>query len=156
MSRVHVAVTALLVVCLGACAPRHNNYSSFATVPSAGWAYADNFEFMPRFNDSVATGRLVLAVRHSANYPYANLWVEISTPGNPLAGAASVKDTVNIRLCDSGGRWLGRGLGASLQKADTLPSVVTLADSVPVRLRHIMRVDTLDDIEQIGLIFVPD
>lgn len=156
MSRKIYAFAAILTLCLGACAPGHNNYSHFFTLPANGWAYSDTLTFLPSMDDSVATGNVAIAVRHSAVYPYANLWLEISSDGDPLAGMSQICDTVNIRLCDRTGRWLGRGMGVSFQISDTLHRHYTLADSVPLYVRHIMRVDTLYDIEQIGLIFVPD
>lgn len=154
MNRI-VAALILILLCLGACAPGHNSYSHFTVLPSAGWAYNDTITFTPDFADSVTTGRIALALRHSATYPYANIWLEVSSPGSPLDGVPAICDTLNVRLCDPKGRWLGRGTGVSFQLCDTLPRRYTLADSVPVRLRHIMRVDTLLDIEQVGLIFLP-
>lgn len=150
-----LAIVASIILCLGACAPGHNNYSSFETIPSYGWPYSDTLSFLPRLDDSVASGTLALTVRHSANYPYANLWVEVSTPGDSVLGVPARTDTVNMRLCDRNGRWLGRGLGVSFQMSDTLDGAYVLADSVPLHVRHVMRVDTLPDIEQVGVIFIP-
>lgn len=146
---------AITLMCPGACVPGHNNYSSFATLPDHGWAYADTLKFLPELDDSLARGRIVLAVRHTAAYPYANLWIELSTEADSTGLTEARTDTINMRLSDRNGRWLGRGLGASYQTADTLPAVYTLADSAAVRVRHVMRVDTLADVEQVGIIFIP-
>ena len=46
-----------------------NTFSAFATVDSKGWPYSEPFEFEPdTLRDSVATGRLLVSVRHGKNY----------------------------------------------------------------------------------------
>ena len=64
------------------------------------------------------------------------------------------RDTINVPLADDFGRWYGRGVGVSFATIDTLPGSYTLLRQRPVYVRHIMRCDTLGDIEQIGLVFI--
>lgn len=60
---------------------------------------------------------------------------------------------MNVRLADIYGRWFGHGLGTSYQITDTLPGRVELCRGTRVVLRHLMRVDTLSGIEQVGVSF---
>lgn len=96
---------------------------------------------------------MILTVRHSNAYPYRNLWVEIShiDPDSVLR-----HDTLNMELADIYGRWHGSGLGASFQYSDTLSRHFRLVRDFGLKIRHIMRVDTLPDIEQIGVAFISD
>ena len=64
-------------------------------------------------------------------------------------------DTVNIPLSDRYGRWLGKGIGASFQTTDTVATLLHASGS-EVRIRHMMRCDTLRGINQLGIFFVPD
>jgi gliding motility-associated lipoprotein GldH len=130
-----------IILCLGACALRHNDYSEFKDIDSEGWQYGDTLTFKPTITDSLADGKLMLAVRHSNAYQYANLWLEISYP---------MADTI----ADVYGRWYGKGLGVSFQKSDTLNRNFKLHRDTPIKLRHIMRVDTLSAIEQVGITFI--
>lgn len=114
-----------------------------------GWPYADTLTYCA---DTAGTADLAVVVRHTANYEYSNLWLElsISQPGEEEAAI----DTFNVILADDFGRWRGHGLGVGFQYEDTLLRNVHLQDSAMLRLRHIMRADTLNGIEQIGMVFV--
>lgn len=144
---------------LVACMPDDNMYSEFATMPGAQWLYTDSLEFTPSETaDSLVRGTLLVAVRHTHGYRYRNLWLEVALPRSG-AGADSlppVRDTLDIQLADSLGRWLGRGSGASFLLTDTVARHFTLRKGAPIRVRHIMRLDTLPDIEQVGAVFIPD
>lgn len=140
-----MAVVALVMT---ACVDPQAQRSQWQTLPSSGWAYVDTLQF-----DSVPrtwTPRSIeLSVRHSGAYEYANLWVELRYK----SGGQAVADTFDVRLCDEFGRWYGHGTGASLQLTDTITPRYRMDAASPVKLRHIMRMDTLTDIEQIGIAY---
>lgn len=140
----------IISLCLGACAPGHNDYSDFRDINPAGWVYNDTLTFTPAIGDSIATGTLMVALRHSNDYAYRNLWVEIEYQDatNPR------RDTLNIGLADIYGRWHGSGFGARYQLTDTVSRRATLTTGQPVKIRHIMRDDTLGGIDQVGIMFV--
>jgi len=150
MTRFLIAIAMCLA--LAACGRPDTSYAGFADIPADGWAYADTLDIEPTLPDSVTVGRLAVAVRHTNGYEYRNLWLEIATPMLDSVTA----DTVNVQLADDYGRWYGRGVGVSYMTADTLPGSYCLTRGRAVRVRHVMRVDTLPGIEQVGLIFIPD
>lgn len=137
---------------MAGCSQPDGSYAAFTTIHNGVWPYPDTLFIEPSLPDSAAAGRLAVAVRHTNGYEYRNLWLEISTPMPDTI----VADTVNIELADDYGRWYGHGIGVSYVTTDTLPDRYCLTRGRAVRVRHIMRVDTLRDIEQIGLIFIPD
>lgn len=120
-------------------------------MPEAGWAYGDTLVFAPEGLDSVALRTLSVALRHDNDYPYRNLWLEVTYGTPPLF----YRDTVDIELADIYGRWHGKGLGPSYQTSTTIGKAVNLSDSSRVFIRHIMRVDTLHGIRQIGISIEP-
>lgn len=133
------AVVALLVALSAwSCAPS-GYYSEYCPLPEAGWAYGDTLAFMP---DSSVAPAVDIALRHNDAFPYSSLWIEVSD--------SLRRDTVRIDLCDSYGRWLGTGFGSSHQIRVALP--FRLSAGRRLSIRHIMRVDTLTGIEQIGLL----
>lgn len=147
----------LWAACFGllvSCSAHENDYSAFSTIDSDGWAYGHTFVYRPEITDSMADGLLRVAVRHSNDYPYRNLWLEVSyqvvAPDSTISFRA---DTVNIPLADIYGNWLGSGTGTSFQKADTVRTDFRLIPGAPVRVRHIMRADRLRGLEQVGIIF---
>ena len=132
----------LLLVIITSCGGGEK--SIFHNLPTQGWAYTSPVTFSPVEGD----GELFLAVRHDASYPYSNLWLEVSAP---LHGGAQMVDTVNLTLCDNYGRWLGKGFGGSYQMEVPVAKSVKLDSGTTVTMRHIMRLDTLHGIDQIGL-----
>ena len=144
----------MLALTLAGCSHRPNDFSAFSHVDDPGWRYGDTFVYMPQIADSVATGTMRVAVRHTNDYPYANLYVELSYQAVDPDGHLRLQaDTVCIELADAYGHWLGSGLGHSYQKADTLSRDFTLISGAPLRVRHVMRADTVPGIEQVGFIF---
>lgn len=123
-------------------------YSSYRAVSSAGWAYGDTLVYPVTLADSVETGNLLIALTHDNLYPYSNLWLEVTIIGD---SALLLRDTVDLRLCDTSGRWFGRGIEGYYQLETPLCPQITLPDSATITLRHIMRADTIHSISQIGL-----
>ena len=144
-------VTCVLLTAAVACSPRQNDYSDFIELPATGWIYGDTLDFIPDITDSVAEGTLIVSVRHNNDYAFSNLWIEVTTG----TGAGTQRDTIDMRLADRYGRWQGNGFGATYRCSDTITGMKPLFRGVPVKVRHIMRVDTLIDIEQLGITFVP-
>ncbi len=139
-----IALTILLSLILTACEsviPERN--SSFVNLPDDGWAYGDTVTLSP----PPAIGKLTrLTLRHTDAYPYRNLWLEIS---QRHADGKSTRDTLNIEMCDVYGQWHGSGFGDSYQITVSVPRPL---DTTDIAVRHIMRLDTLREITQLGII----
>lgn len=145
----HILFTLVIGAVACGCVDKFDRYSGdFRNIDPEGWAYMSPLDFSPAKVDSIGTGALLFSVRHSNLYPYSNLYIEVDIANN--------RDTFNIILADKFGRWHGRGIGTSFQLADTLYRSISLTKDSKVGLRHIMRVDTLPEIEQIGLSFIVD
>lgn len=139
------------------CSYNHNNYSCFSDIdPAEGWEYGRALVYMPEIGDSLAEGRLQMLVRHTNDYPYSNLWVEVESQQPADSGHLEVvRDTFCITLADIYGNWQGRGSGTTYERVDTLYADFTLISGAPLRLRHVMRPDRVEGIEKVGLIFEP-
>lgn len=159
--RALLAVATVAAVLLAACNGMvgrgdgdDNRFSAFADIPESGWLYSEPVEFVPdTLRDStVADGRLYVSVRHGQEYLYRNLWLEVSYADTDSSRRC---DTLDIELADIAGRWTGRGMGLSMEVLDSVPGSYPLAVRRPLRVRHIMRIDTLAGIERIGVVYVP-
>lgn len=152
MNRLPWPAVLLTAVCVS-CATSDER-GSYAPVDASGWLYSDTLRlaFEPADSDSLIEGRLAVTVRHSADYAYSNIWLEVSYP--PCDSL--IPDTLNIRLADSYGNWFGKGLGLSFQLCDSTARHISLKAPATVNVRHIMRVDRLEDIEQVGVVIIPD
>lgn len=147
MRRIVVAVVS--VALLWACSSRMET-GQFRPVDAKGWLYGDTVRFDIESADSMLHGDVAVVVRHTAAYPYSNIWLEISHKQCDSV----VTDTANIVLADDFGNWQGRGAGLSFQRVDTVLRDVTIECPATIGVRHIMRVDVLTDIEQLGVIFI--
>ena len=158
MKKILGAILSVIVLALlpASCLREGERYSRFHTMADARWIYGDTlrFDFSEAAGaDSTATpvaGDLLIVVRHSRSYPYSNIWLELGD------ATGMRRDTLNILLADVYGRRLGHGLGTDFQRADTVARGIVLADSAEatLTLRNIIRTDTHDAIEQIGMIFI--
>lgn len=135
----------------GAACSRHaDDYSRFHDMPGHEWGFYHHLLFDVVPEDSIVTGELQVVVRHTNDYPFSNLYLEMICE---QPGRHTLCDTLSIELADIYGNWLGSGLGTSFQRAVTVNPRFTVTDSAHIRLRHVMRVDPVPEIEQIGIIF---
>lgn len=148
-SKVAVIDVIICATVITACAPDAPGHSEWQTLPVDGWSYGDTLVFNAEEPDTLPVQALVLNVRHSDSYPYANLWMELSYD----TADSIARDTVNVVLADEFGHWFGQGNGVSFQFTDTIVPRQTVRPGSTLRLRHIVRKDTLPDIEQIGITF---
>lgn len=133
----------VMLALLSACgSDTERQRSSFVHLPDYGWEYGDTLTF-----DFAADGSVPeIGIRHNDAYKYRNLWLEVS---RRVDSVTVIADTLNVELCNAYGRWYGRGFGGSYQLQLPLPERMRVS---PVNIRHIMRVDTLWGIEDIGIV----
>lgn len=139
-----ICVSVIAIAAAGCSEPARVPQSGFSHIPDCGWLYGDTVVI--RLGTQTDAPAPALALRHTDEYPYRNLWLEIS---QELDSATTLRDTVNIELCNAYGRWYGNGFGGSYQIAFPLPRNVSVHE---VCIRHIMRVDTLRGITDVGIV----
>lgn len=138
----------LLALLAQGCDFRTDDYSEYRRLPKEGWRYSDTLTYRPQHLDSLSEGRFTVAVTHGEDYPYTSVWMEVTS----VSGRGVRRDTAVIELTDRFGNWKGQGIAGAYQASDTLPPIVHPSNS-PVRVRQIMRADTLRGIQQVGLFF---
>lgn len=147
-----LATIAAFWVAFAACGGHDRSYSNWAQIPDDGWAYGDTISLVPvdttlADNDSTLRAPLKLGVSHANDFPFANLWIEVTYRGDNRM----YRDTINITLADIYGRWIGKGFGPGLQHEVTLTTHADIDVRKPVSVRHIMRVDTLHGLKMVGI-----
>lgn len=148
-----LALSVALSAAAASCSRPGNAGSGYEILPAGeGWCYSDTLAFPIAHTDSMAAGRVAVGVTHTGEYPFSDLWIEItSTDGE---GAAR-RDTVRLLLADRNGRWTGNGIGTSFQVADTVDAPLVHRSGSPITVRHIMRDDTVPGIDRVGVFFIP-
>ena len=72
------------------------------------WSLENQPKFQTEITDTLTEMNIIVNIRHTARYPFSNLWLFVNTT-NP-EGAQS-QDTLECVLAAKDGRWLGSGLG---------------------------------------------
>lgn len=128
----------------------HNDFSQYHDISPDGWCYGDSLKYHFTPADSVVTGDIALSLRHTNDYIYSNIYLEVTVTDS----LSTHCDTLAITLADDFGRWYGRGIGTDFQVSDTVARNATLHRPVDIAVRHVMRDDRLRNIEQVGISFV--
>lgn len=127
-----------------------NDSSQYHDIDPEGWRYGDTLKYNLEARDSAIIGDLTLSLRHTNDYIYSNIFLEVTVTDS----LTSRRDTLDITLADDFGRWKGRGIGTDYQISQTVASDLTLHRPAEVAVRHIMRDEVLNDVEQVGVAFV--
>ena len=120
LQRLMLALT--IMICLGACAPKHSSYSSFRSIPHDGWNKTLVLKFTPKDIDSTLRYDVNLAVRHSNSYEFSNLslTVDIIDSNGKLT-----RKPVDFEIADRYGNWKGSGFGALYQCSSVIATGLT-------------------------------
>ncbi|NIG52475.1 gliding motility lipoprotein GldH [Chitinophaga sp. Cy-1792] len=104
-------VTAGLFLLAAACKPpKMDAYEKNLEIPGHDWAYDYKPSFEVKFEpeDTAWLYNIYVNVRHTAAYPYSNLWLLVGTqyPGDSIPQSQRVE----LPLAEASGKWLGSGI----------------------------------------------
>ena len=144
---------ASIMVCLGACSPKHSSYSEFSDVPAAGWTHNSPLYFTPQYGDSAACYDISVAIRHDQDYAYRNLSITADFIGE---NQKLKRRIINVELADKYGTWKGSGFGALYQfKQVVLEQVPAHTVKRIVLWQTMSDRDTVGNITDVGIIVSP-
>jgi gliding motility-associated lipoprotein GldH len=102
-----ISLALFSVVLLAAC-DKSRVFEKNIKIPNYEWDANNVLRFEVPINDTVADYNMYFNIRQSSGYSFSNLYL-FFTVHSP-AGTAE-RDTVEIKLADETGKWLGDGLG---------------------------------------------
>lgn len=73
-----------------------------------GWSRLEKPQFQVEILDTISEMNVLVNLRHSAHYPFSNIWIFVNTTAPD--GVRSV-DTIECVLAEKNGAWKGSGLG---------------------------------------------
>ena len=125
-------------------------YHSFQSLPTEGWQRNDTVFFNVSVADSATLYNVSVEVRNRNNYPYQNLPLLIYYDSPE---ALNIKrDTLELRLADNAGIWLGDGWGGLYQS--TLPAGfvrIGKAGEYRFKIIHLLPDEVLPGINDVGI-----
>ena len=100
-------VITLLVALFSAC-DSNKVFEENIALENHIWNLENRVKFQVEIMDTTAEMNLFVNIRHSAHYPFSNLWIFLIT-ANPKGEISA--DTLECILAAKDGKWLGSGLG---------------------------------------------
>lgn len=150
-----IYVMLLLAVSLASCTGADTVYSSFVDIPSPGWRADEYCGFATvdfdsaLFRSKAARYDVILAIRHTDDYPYSDIWILTDQED---AALRPLPDTLHLALSGRDGLWRGKmGKGICLF-TDTIAKSVEIPEYYSLRLRHAMPVPVLNGMIGVGVI----
>ena len=129
-------------------------YHHFLPVDNGGWGAKDTLTYVYEPSTGTSAGcdaEIVAQVRYGADYRYKDLCVRIETL-KAVDGTLLSVDTLLCQMYDGRGRRMGATAGAMYQNGSSAVVIpVSLADTLLLKLAHIMAGDTVKDVYDVGL-----
>lgn len=123
-------------------------FEDYHSIKNENWCRNDIAEFQAEIP---AAGRyaITLCLRHTIDYELANLWCFMKAWG---PSDFMLRDTVNIKVAEPDGHWVGKGNGIKTLEQSINSKVVDLPQGkVTVRLEQAMRIECLKGVKDIGI-----
>ncbi|MEA4905188.1 MAG: gliding motility lipoprotein GldH [Petrimonas sp.] len=94
---------------------------------------------------------IMLDIVSSNQYPYQNIWLSVQ---QNVTDTAFVSDTIEIKLADSHGKWLGKGSAGLYQLSVPYKTSIALdpTRAYLIRIRQAMKDNSIKGIEKVGVL----
>ncbi len=146
-----------MMTCLSSCSgDREPVFSEFVDIPSSGWdapLYCD-FATARRdsamFADSARRYDVILVVRHTEAYPFADLYLSLAS-----VPEAELPSERRIVLAKEGGTRVGINAHGIYTVADTIAREIALPQLFNLKVSQAMRRDALEGIVNVGVVILP-
>jgi gliding motility-associated lipoprotein GldH len=129
---------------------RNRVYEQNIKIDDYIWDSQNAIKFEFEIKDTAALHNVYINVRHASVYPYNNLWLFIKS--SAPNGQINV-DTLECKLADEKGKWLGEGLGDIWDIRIPWKKNVRFPNNGKyiVEYNQAMRIDKLPGIMEVGL-----
>lgn len=86
---------------------RLGTYQKSIPIPDYSWSYDFQPSFSVEITDTAARYTISVTVRHTNEYPFSNLWLQVSSN---YSGVKPKTRRVELPLADKQGKWIGTGM----------------------------------------------
>ncbi len=102
-----IGLLTFLCLLLFAC-DRGRVYEQNVKIPSGVWNKENVIHFRVNISDTVGPHNIYINLRNGSKYAYSNIFLFVSVHA---PSGVSARDTFEITLADTKGKWLGKGIG---------------------------------------------
>jgi gliding motility-associated lipoprotein GldH len=143
------AVIATLALLLTGCIGK-TVYHHYEHTPAAGWEREDTLTFAVAPMKQHGVVQRAIGLRTTSDFPFRSVSLVVEQVTYP--SGVFRRDTVECTLADAEGRSLGDGISLKQQNFPLPDISLNEGDSLSVAIRHIMRLDPLPGITDVGLL----
>jgi gliding motility-associated lipoprotein GldH len=125
-------------------------YERLHNIPEGKWQRTFIPSFAFNISDTTAFYRVYVVVRHTNQYPYRNIWLNV--------GVQQPQDSMKVQQFElplaASDKWLGTGMDDVFERRVLLfprPVKFMHAGEVKFTLQHTMRLDPLPQLLQVGI-----
>lgn len=123
-------------------------FEKYEEIPNEVWNRDNVIELKADIPDS-GLYNVYLCIRHTTDYEMANLWCFISTRSH---ATQQLQDTVNLKIAESDGRWLGQGNTIKIVEQVINKNPVALPKGeVTFRIEQGMRLEAMPGVKNVGI-----
>ena len=129
-------------------------YAEYIDLESECWQRKNLLQYNINSIDSVTEQKeydVVLSLRHSDDYQYEDLWIEVRTCQKD---SIEYVDTIKLELLSPDKRWSGKGYGGVYEINETLYREKKMDSIISFKVRHIMVDSILKGINNIGILII--
>lgn len=139
----------ILLLALSSCDSKRV-FEENKAIEKRSWKATNRLEFSVSINDITVPYNMYLNIRNGMDYPYSNIYLFLKTT---FPDGKFSRDTIECKLADYDGRWLGSGIGSVkfnkflFQKGVYFPQ----KGKYNFEFEQAMRVNVLNGITDLGL-----
>ncbi len=149
MIRQKVTILFASIVILTACTT-DTLFENTIVIEPSGWKQDHFLSFSFPVEDTIGQYDISLLIRNDARYNYSNLFLFIRTTA---PAGQEIKDTIEIRMADERGKWLGKGIGGKYTREIPYKTQVQFPQkgNYTIEIEQGMRESDLEFITDLGL-----
>jgi gliding motility-associated lipoprotein GldH len=153
MKLIQALMSSLLIAGMLSGCQRNSHYHHSEAPPAGGWEMNRTLFFQDSLRSDVPeTVHMEIELRHNNLYPYQNIWIYLKTK---CSDGTNRLDSINWKLAEPSGRWLGDGWGSLYSLSYSLPDLsirkTTGARWFVIEIQHGLRDPLLPGIESVGV-----
>jgi len=143
----------ILAAVLTACQNK-SYYQNAVVIKPSGWQLTQKISFHDSLNSQIPDSvHFEINIRHTNLYPYQNIWLYIQTN---CSDGLSRTDSIDWKLSEPSGRWVGTGWGSLYSLTYPLPDLVIRKTNnknrwFTIEIQHGLRDRSLKGVTDIGV-----
>lgn len=125
-------------------------YTKFKSLSNQEWHKGQYLEFdLDSVADEDSNYDVLLVVRHNDTYKYNSMCVVVE---EFVQGESETTDSIDIKMANEDGRWVGRGQYGLYEVIDTLKRGDRLSKRYLISVCHGMRCVTVEGVSDVGIV----